>query len=69
MQTERFKVQNVKCGGCVKAIEEGLGALPGVTEVTASAEDGEVIVHGESLDRQRLMDKLSELGYPVTGAE
>jgi len=69
MQTELFKVENVKCGGCVKAIEDGLGALPEVGEVSVSVERGEVTVRGETLDRRRLAEKLAQLGYPETGAE
>ena len=70
MQTETFKVPNIKCGGCVKAIEDGLSALPEVTKVSASTERKEVVVRGETLDRRHLADKLAELGYPAeTGAE
>ncbi len=69
MQTEVFKVQNVKCGGCVKAIENGLNILPEVSEVIVSIDEGQVIIRGEALDRQQLADKLAELGYPEAKAE
>ncbi len=69
MQKEVFKVQNVKCGGCVKAIEKGLGSLPEVNGVTVDVESGQVTVCGESLDRRQLANKLAELGYPETGTE
>lgn len=61
--TEEFEVQNVKCGGCIKTIEDGLGELPGVSRVTATLE-GDVSVEGDTLDRAALAAKLSELGYP-----
>ncbi|HHH46237.1 MAG TPA: copper chaperone [Thiotrichales bacterium] len=61
---ETFEVQNVKCGGCVKAIEEGLATLPGVQSVKATTA-GEVTVEGNALDRQTIEAKLAELGYPV----
>ena len=64
MQHEQFTVRNVKCGGCVSAIENGLKGLPGVTGVNVAIEGGRVEVSGESLDRAQLGAKLAELGYP-----
>ncbi|MBU1193024.1 MAG: heavy-metal-associated domain-containing protein [Gammaproteobacteria bacterium] len=61
---ESFSVKHVKCGGCVKAIQQGLQALPGVTAVTVVIDGGAVTVEGEALDRTQLAAKLSELGYP-----
>lgn len=64
---EHFTVRNVKCGGCVKAIQGGLGALPGVARVEVVIDGGKVTVEGDALDRARLSAKLSELGYPEAG--
>ncbi len=61
---EKFTVKNVKCGGCVKTIEQGLGGLPGVESVTVTIEGGKVDVTGSGLDRARIGAKLRELGYP-----
>jgi len=61
---ETFTVKNVKCGGCVKAIEQGLGGLPGVETVTVIIDGGKVGVTGSGLDRAQLGAKLKELGYP-----
>ena len=66
MQTEQFTVQNVKCGGCVSAIENGLKELAGVSEVLVTIDGGLVSVSGESLDRRQLSEKLTALGYPVS---
>lgn len=63
---ERFTVKNVKCGGCVKAIQDGLRALPGVAAVEVVIDGGKVTVEGDRLDRAQLAAKLSELGYPET---
>ena len=65
MQTENFQVQNVKCGGCVANIENGLAELGGVKHINVDIESGQVTVEGENLDRQQLSSKLTELGYPV----
>lgn len=64
MQTEKFTAQNVKCGGCVSAIQDGLKGLPGVAEVEVVIEGGEVTVQGDDLDRAALSAKLAEIGYP-----
>lgn len=61
---ERFRVKNVKCGGCAAAIETGLKTLPGVHSVQVVIEGGEVTVQGDDLQRATLAAKLGELGYP-----
>ena len=64
MTTENFEVNNVKCGGCVANIQNGLSTLVGVTSVDVDQASGKVLVEGESLDRRVLSEKLAELGYP-----
>lgn len=64
MNTENFEVNNVKCGGCVANIQNGLSAVAGVTGVDVDQASGKVLVEGDSLDRQILSEKLAELGYP-----
>lgn len=64
MQTERFQVKNVKCGGCVSSIRQGLLTITGVKDVAVVIQGGEVIVSGEDLNREALAQKLIQLGYP-----
>ena len=64
MQTETFTVTNVKCGGCVSAIENGLKSMPGVESVEVVIDGGKVTVVGSDLEREQLSAKLQELGYP-----
>lgn len=61
---ESFSVKNVKCAGCVKAIQQGLQALPGIAAVTVVIDGGVVTVEGATLNRTLLAATLSELGYP-----
>lgn len=61
---ESFSVKNVKCAGCVKAIQQGLQALPGIAAVTVVIDGGVVTVEGATLNRTQLAATLSELGYP-----
>ena len=62
METQTFKVANVKCGGCVANIKNGLSALDGVASVEVEL-SGEVTVVS-TLGRAELAAKLAELGYP-----
>ena len=64
METERFRVKNVKCGGCASTIQDGLLGLAGVKDVAVVIQGGEVTVSGEGLDRAALVQKLGQLGYP-----
>jgi len=64
VQQEEFAVKNVKCGGCVTAIENGLKEMPGVDAVEVTIDGGHVVVRGEALERSALGARLAELGYP-----
>ena len=64
METETFTVQNVKCGGCVNNIKEGLETIANIHNVNVTIEGGLVSVEGDALSRQQIAQKLGELGYP-----
>ena len=64
METEKFQVKNVKCGGCADTIRRGLLNIAGVRDVAVVIQGGEVTVSGEELDRAALAEKLGQLGYP-----
>lgn len=68
MQSESFKVMNVKCGGCASNIQTGLANLTGVLTVEVDIESGTVKVQGDGLNPATLTAKLAELGYPVTSS-
>ncbi|MDZ7662257.1 heavy metal-associated domain-containing protein [Thiohalophilus sp.] len=63
--TLQITAQNIKCGGCVAAIENGLKALPGIDQVEVTIDNGRVRIEGEDLSEQVIRDKLAELGYPA----
>ena len=65
MHSEIFSVQNVKCGGCAANIKSGLESLNGISAVTVEIESGSVTVSGTNIERDAILSKLSELGYPV----
>ena len=57
MQTEKFRVKNVKCGGCVSTIRQGLLTVAGVTAVDVVIQGGEVTV-----DRLFLRPSIDNIG-------
>ena len=67
MATLELSVQNVKCGGCASAIQEGLLTLHGINDVTVEIESGAVTIHGEGYNDKEIHSKLNELGFPVRG--
>jgi len=64
MQATKLKVSNVKCGGCVSAIQKGLGEMDGITAVEVDIPTGEVTLHGDVVSMDAIKEKLSSLGYP-----
>ncbi len=68
MQEIKFKVANIKCGGCAANIQLGLKAEPGVAQITVDVSSGEVEVRGDGLDPDALTHKLSALGFPLVGS-
>ena len=66
MEKLEFIVANVKCGGCVSAIQEGLSALPGIDNIEVDIASGRVSIQGTGLDSSAITTKLGELGYPVS---
>ncbi len=67
MSSLELQVENVKCGGCANAIQEGLSALNGIDEVTVNIESGTVRIQGEGYNDKDIHSKLNDLGYPVKG--
>lgn len=63
METMEIKVANVKCNGCVAAIKNGLAETAGVESVTVDLASAVVSIEGD-VDRQVIVQKLAELGYP-----
>jgi len=65
MEKIEFQSSNIKCGGCVSSVENGLSEIAGVTKVTVDIPSNKVTVEGSSIDKAVIEAKLAELGYPV----
>ena len=61
-------VENIKCGGCVSSIVNGLQALEGVASVGVDVEQGRISIDGDDALRPVISEKLKQLGYPETGS-
>ncbi len=58
-----LKVEGMGCEHCENAIKAAVGALPGVTRVTASA--AEKLVTAEGGDRAAVIRAIEDEGYEV----
>ena len=66
--TTVYKVSGMTCGHCEGAVSKEIGALGGVTAVTAVAKTGEVTVTSAApLDEQAVRAAVDEAGYALVG--
>ena len=64
MHEMNFKVEDMSCGHCVKAIEDALKTVPGVSEVEVSLEDKIATVRfQEDLSSDAAMTAIRGAGY------
>lgn len=59
-----LQIEGMSCGHCVRAVEQALCAVPGVTR--AEVEIGRARVEGEA-SRERLVQAVEAEGYRVRG--
>lgn len=64
----RFEVENVKCGGCARTIENTLRADPRITRVSVDPSQGTVVVEATADVRAEAAAALARLGYPEKGS-
>ena len=67
METITLRVGGMTCGGCVTSISKALSAKPGVIEVDASLDNGQVDVQVQdsSIDRAGLVAAIEAAGFDV----
>lgn len=65
MNAKTFRVPNIGCDGCVRAIQNALKAMPGVTTVQGDPATKTVTVAwGEPARWEDIRAELIEIGYP-----
>ncbi len=65
---ETISVENIKCGGCARTIENNLKKIESLHSVTVNVEAGLITVEGDNLQREELVKLLLSLGYPEKGS-
>lgn len=59
-----YEVTGMTCDHCRAAVEDHVGAVPGVTAVAVNVATGTVLVEGDADDRV-VRDAIVEAGYEV----
>lgn len=59
-----YRVEGMTCDHCRAAVEDHVGAVPGVTGVAVDLATGTVLVEGDAEDRL-VRDAIVEAGYAV----
>jgi copper chaperone len=67
MTTHQIFVENIKCGGCMNSIKTALLKLSGVMAVEIFKDEDKVCVSGITVEKEKVVTKLSSLGYPEKG--
>lgn len=65
VQTLTLSVPGMTCGHCEAAVEQEVGALDGVVEVSVDLDSKHVVVVGEQLDRDAIVAAIDEAGFDV----
>ena len=64
-ETATYTVPGMSCGHCKSAVEEAVGAVPGVEAVEVDLDTKRVDVRGESLDEAAVRAAIEDAGYDV----
>lgn len=58
-----YTVEGMTCGHCVAAVEQEVGAVPGVSGVAADLATGRVVVTGDRIEDAAVRAAVDEAGY------
>lgn len=61
----RYKVENMKCNGCVTTVKDALDKLPGSNNVSVDLESAIAEIDG-NVDSGEVENVLTALGYPAS---
>ncbi len=63
MDEIRLSIAGMSCAGCVKAVEDALAAVPGVTSAMVNLGERTALVQGEGIEAQTLIEAVRKGGY------
>ncbi len=61
---QKFKVQGMTCGHCVKAVTHAVQLLDNAAAVSVELDSGKVVINS-AVPRERLVEAIREEGYTV----
>ncbi len=67
-QRLEYSVDGMTCDHCVRAVQEEVGALAGVSQVVVDLTRGRVEVTGSGLSDDAVRAAIAEAGYEARGA-
>jgi copper chaperone CopZ len=59
----QIEVDGMSCRSCESLVQDRVTRLPGVASVNPNADDGQVLVRGDSGQGDRIRQAISEAGY------
>ncbi len=71
METVTLSAPDISCDHCKHAIEQAVGAMPGVSDVDVLVDSRQVVVLFDpaSVSLEQINETMDEEGYPVAGYE
>ena len=69
MNEVRIIVKGMNCSHCEMTIENSINAIEGIKDSKANQETGEVIVHGDKIDLDKIRDAVERVGYVFEGTK
>jgi copper ion binding protein len=65
MSALELTVPGMSCSHCEHAIKTEVGKVAGVSSVDVDLESKSVVVHGDDIDRDAVVEAIDEAGYEV----
>ncbi len=65
MHNTTLDVKGMTCGGCVRSVERVLKAIPGVSAVEVSLEEGKVRIDYDGVPVAQLSQAIEDAGFEV----
>jgi copper chaperone len=60
---ESINIKGMSCQHCVRSVEKALAALPGVSQIEVSLEEGQVRYLGSGVDREQVREAIRNIGF------
>ena len=69
MNEVKLTVKGMNCSHCKMTVEKSINSVEGIKDSAANYETGEVIVHGENIDLNKIRDAVESVGYIFEGTK